>query len=68
MKRHGEEIQIITSARSFLHHQVRIMVGTLAMVGKGKWHARRMSKQSARKPKTATEPRPALPPRRMDCI
>lgn len=26
-----------TSARSFLHHQVRIMVGTLSMVGKGKW-------------------------------
>ena len=37
IKRHGEEIRVITSARSFLHHQVRIMVGTLAMAGKGKW-------------------------------
>ncbi len=34
---HGEEIIIITSARSFLHHQVRIMTGTLALVGKGRW-------------------------------
>lgn len=35
--RHGEEIRIITCGRSFLHHQVRIMVGTLALVGKGRW-------------------------------
>lgn len=35
--RNGDEIRIITSARSFLHHQVRIMVGTLSLVGKGKW-------------------------------
>lgn len=35
--RDGDYITINTSARSFLHHQVRIMVGTLAMVGKGKW-------------------------------
>jgi len=35
--RYGDEIHVITSARSFLHHQVRIMAGTLAMVGKGKW-------------------------------
>ena len=33
----GGEIHITTSARSFLHHQVRIMVGTLAMVGKDRW-------------------------------
>ncbi len=35
--RNGEEIIVYTYARSFLHHQVRIMVGTLAMAGKGKW-------------------------------
>jgi tRNA pseudouridine38-40 synthase len=35
--RHGEEIRVITYGRSFLHHQVRIMVGTLALVGKGRW-------------------------------
>lgn len=33
----GNEIHITTSGRSFLHHQVRIMTGTLALVGKGRW-------------------------------
>jgi len=33
----GEEVHIETSARSFLHNQVRSMVGSLAMVGDGKW-------------------------------
>lgn len=37
IERHGENVIIRTHARSFLHHQVRIMVGTLALVGKGKW-------------------------------
>ncbi len=31
----GEEIHFIVEARSFLHHQVRNMVGTLKMVGDG---------------------------------
>ncbi len=35
--RHGEEITVNASARSFLHHQVRSMVGTLKQVGVGKW-------------------------------
>lgn len=34
--RHGEEIVILTEARSFLHHQVRNMVGTLVQVGMGR--------------------------------
>ena len=33
----GAEIHIHAAARSFLHHQVRNMVGTLALVGAGKW-------------------------------
>jgi tRNA pseudouridine38-40 synthase len=33
----GEEIHIVAAARSFLHHQVRSMVGCLAMVGRGQW-------------------------------
>lgn len=37
--RRNNEIHIIASARSFLHHQVRNMVGTLSLVGKGKWSA-----------------------------
>ena len=32
-----ERIHITAAARSFLHHQVRSMVGCLAMVGKGQW-------------------------------
>ena len=31
------EIHIHAAAKSFLHHQVRNMVGSLTMVGKGKW-------------------------------
>jgi tRNA pseudouridine38-40 synthase len=33
----GDEIHIHTEARSFLHHQVRNITGTLALVGTGKW-------------------------------
>jgi tRNA pseudouridine38-40 synthase len=33
----GAEIRIEASARSFLHHQVRSMVGSLKLVGEGKW-------------------------------
>src|SRR6185369_733556 len=33
----GEEIHVSAAARSFLHHQVRSMVGCLAMVGRGQW-------------------------------
>ena len=35
--RTGEEIHIEADARSFLHHQVRSMVGCLALVGRGQW-------------------------------
>ena len=35
--RHGERIDISTTAPSFLHHQVRNFVGTLKLVGEGKW-------------------------------
>ena len=35
--RHGEEIAIRAEARSFLHHQVRNMVGSLKLVGEGRW-------------------------------
>ena len=33
----GEEIRITARARSFLHNQVRIIAGTLKLVGEGKW-------------------------------
>jgi tRNA pseudouridine38-40 synthase len=35
--REGEEIRIEASARSFLHHQVRSIVGSLKLVGDGTW-------------------------------
>jgi len=35
--RNGEEVRILAMARSFLHHQVRSMVGSLVHVGEGKW-------------------------------
>lgn len=35
----GDEISVYASARSFLHHQVRSMVGCLSMVGRGQWSA-----------------------------
>lgn len=37
VSRHGQEIIVEASARSFLHHQVRSMVGCLNLVGQGKW-------------------------------
>ena len=39
VRRVGEEIHIEAAARSFLHHQVRSMVGCLALVGRGQWQA-----------------------------
>ena len=37
VRREGERVLIEAEARSFLHHQVRSMVGTLALVGLGQW-------------------------------
>ena len=40
VRRYGEVIEVEAAARSFLHHQVRSMVGCLQLVGRGKWSAR----------------------------
>lgn len=40
VSRQAEMIVLTTRARSFLHHQVRNIVGTLRTVGEGKWTAR----------------------------
>ena len=37
VSRVGEEVHVQAAARSFLHHQVRSMVGCLALVGRGQW-------------------------------
>lgn len=42
VRREGETVLVEAEARSFLHHQVRSMVGCLAMVGMGRWPAGRV--------------------------
>ena len=42
VERNGDAISIRAQARSFLHHQVRSMVGCLKMVGEGKWRVEDM--------------------------
>jgi len=39
VERDGDELRVTASARSFLQHQVRSMVGSLIHVGEGKWSA-----------------------------
>ena len=39
VRREGERVTARVEARSFLHHQVRSMVGCLALVGMGRWSA-----------------------------
>jgi tRNA pseudouridine38-40 synthase len=39
VERRGDGIEILAEARSFLHNQVRSMVGSLVAVGEGKWSA-----------------------------
>ncbi len=51
-----EEIMIRTSAKSFLHHQVRNMVGTLAHVATGKWPPERVKEALAARDRRAGGP------------
>ena len=51
--RDGEEVRVITCARSFLHNQVRSMVGSLALVGDGKWSADDVAAALAARDRTA---------------
>jgi tRNA pseudouridine38-40 synthase len=54
--RESDEISVRASARSFLHHQVRSMVGSLALVGEGKWTADELAKVLAAKNRAACGP------------
>lgn len=54
--RHGPEIAIIAEARSFLHHQVRNMVGTLKLVGEGKWRPADVARALATRDRAAAGP------------
>ncbi len=53
VERDGETIAIHAAARSFLHHQVRSMVGCLAMVGMGRWTADDLAQALAAKDRAA---------------
>lgn len=43
VRREGQHVIIQAEARSFLHHQVRSMVGCLALVGMGRWNEPRIA-------------------------
>ena len=53
VSRYGEEIEIEAASRSFLHNQVRSMVGTLKLVGESKWSVRDVEQALAKKDRTA---------------
>lgn len=54
--RDGDLIGITAEARSFLHHQVRNIVGTLRMVGDGSWPAARVAAALAARDRAAAGP------------
>ncbi|MEQ8735636.1 MAG: tRNA pseudouridine(38-40) synthase TruA [Rhodospirillaceae bacterium] len=56
VSRQGETIEVYAKAPSFLHHQVRNMVGTLSLVGEGKWTAADVSAALAAKNRAAGGP------------
>jgi tRNA pseudouridine38-40 synthase len=54
--REGERVSICASARSFLHSQVRSMVGALVFVGEGRWSADDLSAALAARDRAACAP------------
>jgi tRNA pseudouridine38-40 synthase len=56
VSRADDEVDIRASARSFLHHQVRSMVGSLQFVGEGRWQPRDMKKALDAKDRSACGP------------
>ena len=56
VSRTGEEIHVEARARSFLHHQVRNMVGTLKLVGLGRWRPEDVARALAAKDRRAGGP------------
>src|SRR6185503_12190321 len=56
VERNGEEVAVNAIARSFLHNQVRSMVGSLVAVGEGKWSADDLGKALEARDRTACGP------------
>jgi tRNA pseudouridine38-40 synthase len=53
VERVGDEVRIHAAARSFLHHQVRSMVGCLALVGMGRWREEQLGEALAARDRQA---------------
>lgn len=53
VRREGEMVLVETAARSFLHHQVRSMVGCLALVGLGRWREQQVAEALAARDRKA---------------
>jgi tRNA pseudouridine38-40 synthase len=56
VRRDGDMIEVVAEARSFLHHQVRNMVGTLKLVGDGSWAIERVAAALAASDRAAAGP------------
>lgn len=56
VSRQGDVIEIVTEARSFLHHQVRNFVGTLKLVGEGRWAPERVTSALEARDRSAAGP------------
>ena len=56
VERDGEDIRVHASARSFLHTQVRSMVGSLALVGEGRWSVDDLARALAARDRSACGP------------
>ena len=54
--REGEMIRIDVAARSFLHNQVRILAGTLQLVGRGQWTRQDVAEALAARDRTRAGP------------
>jgi tRNA pseudouridine38-40 synthase len=53
VRRAGDEVIVEAAARSFLHHQVRSMVGCLALVGMGRWREEQVAEALAARDRQA---------------
>jgi len=56
VQRTADDIRVLASARSFLHSQVRSMVGALALVGEGRWTADDVSTALEKRDRAACAP------------
>ena len=56
VSRRGHELEVEARAPSFLHRQVRNLVGSLSLVGQGKWDRAKLAAVLAAKDRTAAGP------------